>query len=103
MPTTTAELRNVSTVASAAPATNVTIQQLAPRLRVEITYDEGQWVAVENYTGMFGEGDTKDEAWADLVRGLFDLRKNLLANRDTLANRLQDQLAALEAFLGSTR
>ena len=103
MPTTTAELRNVSTVARAVPARNVTIQPLAPGLRVEITYDEGQWVAVEPYTGMFGEGDTKDEAQADLVQGLDDLRKNLLANRDTLAGRLGGQLAVLEAYLGPIR
>jgi hypothetical protein len=101
MPTTTAELRNVSTVVSAAPATNVTIQPLGHRVSVEIVYDEGQWVAVEGFTGMFGEGDTKSEAFTDLMRGLVDLRQELALHREALTPQLRDQLAAIEAVIGS--
>ncbi len=103
MPTIVETLRNISSIVpSNAPApVNLTIQPLGDRLSVEIVFDEGQWVAVEGFTGMFGEGDTKDEAFADIVRGLFKLRAELAAHRDSLSARLRDRLAALEAVIGN--
>lgn len=102
MPTTVETLRNVSTVVpSSAPANvSLTIQPLGDRLRVTIVYEDDQWVAVEGYTGMFGEGDTKGEAVADLGRGLVGLREELAMHREDLTERLQDQFAALEAVIG---
>jgi hypothetical protein len=49
---------------------------------------------------MFGEGDTRHDALADLAQGLNVLRHELAMNRVNLAPRLQGQLAALEAAIG---
>lgn len=95
-------LRNVSTVVptSSPPPISRTIRPLGDQLSIQIEFDEGQWVAVERYTGMFGEGDTRDDALADLARGLNGLRHELAMNRVNLAPRLQGQLAAIEAAIG---
>lgn len=102
MATMVETLRNVSTVVPTSTPSPVsrTIRPLGDRLRVEVVHDEGQWVAVEGFTGMFGEGDTREDAVADLGRGLIDLRRELSAHRDNLSPRLQNHLVAIEAVIG---
>ena len=72
-----------------------------PQLRFQIVFEEDQWVAVEQVTGTFGEGDSPDAAVDDLRQSLSQLRSELRAHADDLSPRLLYQLAALEGAFGA--
>jgi hypothetical protein len=66
-------------------------------LVISIRDDEGEWLAVEHVTSMFGEGDYPDEAFGDLVRSLRELRGHLTRDDGLLTPELQEQLEVLRA------
>ena len=85
----------------AAPAPDSIVSPIGPKLRVEVAFEDDQWVAQEVMTAMFGEGDTKDAAIADLMQTLGSLYSELNGHQADLAPRLKTQLRALRAVFGS--
>lgn len=70
-------------------------------LVLEVAWDDDQYVASEELTGLFGEGDTVDEALRDLIRSMSDLWRELMARRESLGHHMEQQLSTLSAaFLG---
>lgn len=70
-------------------------------LQFSTVFDAGQWVAVDEPTGMYGEGDTDEEAARDLIGSLLSLRAALRGKR--LAPRLAADLAYLNRVLPAER
>lgn len=64
-------------------------------LQYGVIYDQDQWVATEEVTGMYGEGDTPDDAYHDLAASLRELRGHLEHYEAQLTNSLSSQLALL--------
>ncbi len=58
----------------------------------ELAHEEGAFVAVEPYTGMFGEGDTEVDAVRDLLDGLTALRGLLTEKEGVLSEQLVNRL-----------
>ena len=67
----------------------------SPSLSIALRYESGQYVAVEDQTGMFGEGDTPREALDDLIRSLYDHRRDLAQHERQLSAHLRGQLEVL--------
>lgn len=86
------------------PMDNGTIHAgyLFGRLSVFVSCYDGQYVAVEQDSGMFGEGDTVAEAVSDLVSSLQGLRAELREHRGGLSMNMARQLEALENSLPAT-
>lgn len=69
-------------------------------LRVGLTFAEtGQWVAVDDVAGEYGEGDTCAEAVQDLIVSLFEIRDVLRERHDRLSRHLVLKLQKLEDSL----
>ena len=67
---------------------------------VGLTFMEsGQWAAIDNLVGEYGEGDTCAAAVHDLIVTLFESRDLLLERRDHLTLPLTRQLNTLNASL----
>jgi len=67
-------------------------------IRVTGTREEG-FVAVEQLTGMFGEGDDQAEALSDVLRSLYFLLTDLEEHRERLSSPLAAQWRALTRSL----
>ncbi len=65
-------------------------------LLIELHFQEGQYIAVEPRTGMFGEGDSSAEATRDVMDSLHAHRRDLAAHRGRLSRHLASQLTFLE-------
>ena len=68
-------------------------------LRGEVRWDEDQWVAVDPFTGMFGEGDSYARALASLYQTLTEHRDDLERHAERLAPECADQLQARRRIL----
>jgi hypothetical protein len=68
-------------------------------LEIEIRSEGPQFVAVEYQTGMYGEGDTADEAYRDLIETLYEHQRDLAAHGPNLSQHLRAQLLALSYSL----
>ena len=68
-------------------------------LTIEVRPEHGQYVALENVTGMFGEGDSADDALSNLVESLYDHKRDLEEHRPRLSEHLSTQLRALARSL----
>jgi hypothetical protein len=66
-------------------------------LMISVREEDGEWLAVEHVTSMFGEGDDPDEAFDDLVHSLRELRGHLTRDDGRLMPGLQEQLEVLRA------
>jgi hypothetical protein len=60
-----------------------------------------EYVALEPVTGMYGEGDTAEEALADLLGTLATVWRDLRMQRDRLAPDLRADLEFLDRTLWS--
>ncbi len=61
----------------------------------------GQWLAVDNLVGEYGEGETPGRAVDDLMRSLRESHALLKERRNYLSPALSCQLTALEGFFNS--
>jgi hypothetical protein len=86
--------------ADAEPDIDSIVQPLGRRMQISTSFVDDQWLAEESFTAMYGEGDTQEQAWDDLVRSLLHLMADLGTNAATLSPRLKDQLRELEVVLG---
>lgn len=68
-------------------------------IRVLLSWDLDQWVAVEPGTGLFGEGDEPNDALRDLMSTLLDHARDLQAHRGRMAPEYEGQLAKLAHLL----
>jgi hypothetical protein len=68
-------------------------------LRFAVVWEDGQWVATEPVTGMFGEGDSHQEAVRDLLVSLQELRAELEGHSGRLSDHLEQKLAFLKTAL----
>jgi hypothetical protein len=95
-------LENTTTVVDYPALQQAFVSAIQPvgQLTIRTVYDVEQWIAQEDLTGMFGEGDSPQEAMADLVGSLNDLRLELTAHVGVLSPRLHEQLSALQAVFG---
>ncbi len=66
-------------------------------LSVSVHPEAGEWLAVEQRTSMYGEGDSPSEALLDLLLSLRELRGHLTEDDGRLPPELQAQLEALRA------
>lgn len=64
-------------------------------LQYSVFYDQNQWVATEDVTGMYGEGDYPDDALHDLAESLRELRGHMEYYETRLSNSQASQLALL--------
>lgn len=64
----------------------------------ELAFEEGEFLAVEPYTGMFGEGETEIDAVRDLLDGLKALRALLTEKREVLSEQLANRLDFLQSI-----
>jgi hypothetical protein len=67
-------------------------------LTVEFVHEEGEFVALEPVTGMFGEGETEMDAFSDLLSALGEMRDQLTAEEDVLTVRLANRLDFLRSL-----
>jgi hypothetical protein len=72
-------------------------------LAIAVHPEDGEWVAIESRTGMFGEGDSDIEALEDLLRSLYELRGDLAAEYPILSDRLRSQFDLLARSLPTAR
>ncbi len=68
-------------------------------LRGRVVFDRDQWVALEDSTGLFGEGDDPEAAVLDLFTALVDHVRDLRAHAGRLAPEFERELVALEHLL----
>lgn len=68
-------------------------------LAIQVERIDGEYLASEPRTGMYGEGDTDREALIDLFRSMVALRDDLRAHQTRLAPELAADLAFLERNL----
>ena len=66
---------------------------------VPVVWDVDQWVALEEITGFYGEGDTPNAAVSDLLETLVDHVRDLVAHTGRLAPEYTRQLSALGHLL----
>lgn len=64
----------------------------------ELAFEEGEFVAVEPYTGMFGEGATEIDAVRDLLDSLGSLRALLTEKQAVLSGQLSNRLDFLQSI-----
>jgi hypothetical protein len=70
-------------------------------LRVRLVYELGEWVALEDVTGLYGEGDSPRRAFNELLGALADLRHDLQLYSGHLADPFERQLGALNRTFGA--
>jgi hypothetical protein len=66
-------------------------------LMISVREEEGEWLAIEHVTSMFGQGDDPDGAFGDLLESLRELRGHLARDDGRLPRGLQEQLEVLRA------
>ncbi len=76
-------------------ATDRSLGGVSGRLRYSVMYDVNQWLAIEERTDMFGEGDTPDDALHDLFESLRELRGHLEYYEAHLSNSQVEKLSLL--------
>jgi hypothetical protein len=67
--------------------------------RIRVIPDGGQWVAVEDVTSLFGEGDDPLGAAADLTASMFELLRDLTAENARLAPEIEAKREYLRRIL----
>lgn len=92
----TEELTNRTTFSSAVDDDAAPVRP--DQLVVEIAHEEGEFVAVEPYTGMFGEGETEVDAIKDLLDGLRSLREVFTEKESVLSEALANRLDFLRTI-----
>lgn len=65
----------------------------------EIVADDDEFVASEPQTGMYGEGDSQEEAVVSLLQSLANLREELRSHGEELSPELRADLAFLNQIL----
>lgn len=67
-------------------------------LVVSVEADDGRFFATTDVIPMYGEGDSPDAAFFDLLASMENLRRELTPNRARLSPELAEQLRRLEAM-----
>lgn len=82
---------------TAAAAIGASGWRLARDLAIDLEYADGYVIAVSSEVDEYGYGDTKEQAIADLLLSLLDLRQSL--ERQQRESRLSEELVATLAKL----
>lgn len=81
------------------PVTRDVMMFALGELSVPVEKSDGEYLAIEDRTGTYGEGDTAEEAFLRLVNSLVDLRAVLRSKADSLAPELRADLEYLDQVL----
>jgi hypothetical protein len=68
-------------------------------MTLTVDFEGGQWVVVEPFLGLFGEGDRLTEAVGDFWTSLQCLRSDLEGDEANLSDHLRRQLGYLRAVM----